>query len=141
MLINLINLGYDKEMINDCLNKISIDNLDELKEKEKEKIRKKLERKYSESPDIFLITLDVIAGNLTIMTKAMKDIVNDTAGIVGKDEYRGDKKSTQLSAFLASQNNISKLVDKFGWTPSAKSKIRESQDAADVAKYLESLTK
>ena len=47
MLINLINLGYDKEMINDCLNHISIDNLDELKEKEKEKIRKKLERKYS----------------------------------------------------------------------------------------------
>ena len=47
MLINLINLGYDKEMINDCLNHISIDNLDELKEKEKEKVRKKLERKYS----------------------------------------------------------------------------------------------
>lgn len=47
MLMNLINLGYDKEMINDCLNHISIDNLDELKEKEKEKIRKKLERKYS----------------------------------------------------------------------------------------------
>ena len=47
MLMNLINLGYDKEMINDCLNKISIDNLDELKEIEKNKIRKKLERKYS----------------------------------------------------------------------------------------------
>lgn len=47
MLANLVNLGYDKEMINDCLNKISIDNLDELKEKEKEKIRKKLVRKYS----------------------------------------------------------------------------------------------
>ena len=45
--MNLINLGYDKEMINDCLNKISIDNLDELKEIEKNKIRKKLERKYS----------------------------------------------------------------------------------------------
>ena len=47
MLINLINLGYDKEMINDCLNKVSIDNLDELREIEKEKIRKKLSRKYS----------------------------------------------------------------------------------------------
>lgn len=47
MLINLINLGYDKEMINDCLSKVTIDNLDELKEKEKIKIRKKLERKYS----------------------------------------------------------------------------------------------
>lgn len=47
MLINLVNLGYDKEMINDCLNHISIDNLDELKEIEKEKIKKKLSRKYS----------------------------------------------------------------------------------------------
>ena len=47
MLMNLVNLGYDKEMINGCLNKISIDNLDELKEQEKEKIRKKLSRKYT----------------------------------------------------------------------------------------------
>ncbi len=47
MLMNLINLGYDKEMINDCLNRVNIDNLDELKYKEKEKIRRKLERKYS----------------------------------------------------------------------------------------------
>ena len=47
MLVNLINLGYDKEMVNECLNKITIDNLAELKEKEKDKIRKKLERKYT----------------------------------------------------------------------------------------------
>ena len=47
MLMNLINLGYEKEMINDCLSHISIDNLNELKEIEKNKIRKKLERKYS----------------------------------------------------------------------------------------------
>lgn len=47
MLINLINLGYDKEMINDVLDNISISNIDELKELEKNKIRKKLERKYT----------------------------------------------------------------------------------------------
>lgn len=47
MLVNLVNLGYDKEMINDCLSSIKIDNLDELKEIEKDKIRKKLSRKYS----------------------------------------------------------------------------------------------
>ena len=98
-----------------------------------------LEKKYSEIPDIFLITLDVIAGNLTIMTKAMKDIVSDEVGIVGKDNYRGDKKSTQLSAFLASQNNVSKLIDKFGWTPLGKSKIRENSDKQDVQKLLENL--
>ena len=47
MMVNLINLGYEKEMINDCLNSISLSNQDELKEIEKEKIRKKLEKKYS----------------------------------------------------------------------------------------------
>lgn len=47
MLVNLINLGYDKELINEVLNNIKIDNLDELKEIEKEKIRKKLSRKYT----------------------------------------------------------------------------------------------
>lgn len=47
MLVNLVNLGYEKEMINDSLNHIKIDNLDELKEIEKEKIRKRLSRKYS----------------------------------------------------------------------------------------------
>ena len=47
MLINLINLGYEKEMINDCLTNLTIDNEEELKKKEEEKIRKRLERKYS----------------------------------------------------------------------------------------------
>ena len=47
MLMNLINLGYEKEMINEVLSHIHIDNLSELKEIEKEKIRKKLSRKYS----------------------------------------------------------------------------------------------
>lgn len=47
MLVNLVNLGYEKEMINDSLNHIKIDNLDELKNIEKEKLRKKLSRKYT----------------------------------------------------------------------------------------------
>ena len=47
MLINLVNLGYEREMINDSLNHIKIDNLVELKNIEKEKIRKKLSRKYT----------------------------------------------------------------------------------------------
>ena len=47
MLMNLINMGYEKEMINECLSNITINNQDELKEKEIIKIRKKLERKYT----------------------------------------------------------------------------------------------
>lgn len=46
MLINLINLGYDKEDIIECLDKINLNN-DILKEKEKEKLLKKYSRKYT----------------------------------------------------------------------------------------------
>ena len=47
MLINLINLGYETSDINYCLMNINVDNQDELKEKEKEKLYKKLSRKYT----------------------------------------------------------------------------------------------
>lgn len=47
MLINLINLGYELSDINVCLIDIKSDNQDELKEKEKLKLYKKLSRKYS----------------------------------------------------------------------------------------------
>ena len=47
MLVNLVNIGYDRELINSCLSNISFDNIKELKELEEKKIRKKLERKYS----------------------------------------------------------------------------------------------
>ena len=46
MLINLINLGYETSDINYCLSNIRVDNQDELMEKEKEKLYKKLSRKY-----------------------------------------------------------------------------------------------
>ena len=45
MLINLINLGFDKELINSCLNKIYFDDSNNLL-KETEKIRKKYSKKY-----------------------------------------------------------------------------------------------
>ncbi len=49
MMINLLNLGYEREMINDILEKVTLSNEDELIKKEEEKIRKKLKRKYSGS--------------------------------------------------------------------------------------------
>ena len=45
MLVNLINLGYSKEDILECLNNIELDE-DTLKEKEREKLIKKYSRKY-----------------------------------------------------------------------------------------------
>lgn len=47
MMVNLTNLGYEKDMISTCLNSINIDNEEELEEKERIKLRKKLERIYS----------------------------------------------------------------------------------------------
>ena len=47
MIVNLVNLGYDRELVSVCVNNINIDNASELKELEERKIRKKLERKYS----------------------------------------------------------------------------------------------
>lgn len=98
-------------------------------------------KKHQEIPDVFVLSLDVLAGNLTIMTKAMKSIAYEGGDIVGKDNYRGEKKSTQLSAFLAAQQNVLKILNSFGWTPIGKSKIRENNDAADVQKLIENLTK
>ena len=46
MLNNLINLGYLKEDINHCLENINSNNQEELKNKEKEKLYKKLSHKY-----------------------------------------------------------------------------------------------
>lgn len=46
MLVNLINLGYETSDINYCLSDIKSDNQSELKEKEREKLYKKLSRKY-----------------------------------------------------------------------------------------------
>lgn len=47
MLVNLVNLGYEKEMINDSLCNVTISNQDELRKKEEEKLRIKLSRKYT----------------------------------------------------------------------------------------------
>ena len=49
MLVNLVNLGYERDMINDCLSNITFNNQNELKKKEEEKIRLKLSKKYEGS--------------------------------------------------------------------------------------------
>jgi len=98
-----------------------------------------VEQKHQEIPDIFIASLDILAGNLTIMTKAMKSLVYENGHLVGKDNYRGEKKSTELSAFLAAQNNVIKIISAFGWNPLGKSRIRENTSKEDAAKLLENL--
>ncbi len=47
MLMNLINLGYEREMINECLSHVYLSNQSDLRNKEEEKLRIKLARKYT----------------------------------------------------------------------------------------------
>lgn len=95
--------------------------------------------KYTEIPNHFVVSLDVLAGNLVIMNKALTSLTSGQVGLVGQDAYRGEKKSTELTAFMAAQTNVMKILGIFGLTPLGKSKIRENADAADVAKYMEKL--
>jgi len=95
--------------------------------------------KYGEVNESFLVSLDLLALNLDVLFKSVDEM--KSKGMTENDKYRGEKKSGAMQAFFNSQNYIHKLIASFGFTPAAKSKIRENQDAADVAKYLENLTK
>ena len=103
-------------------------------------ISKELVKKNGDVPDVYVVSLDILAGNLVIMTKAIQNISTDADGIVGKDNYRGEKKSTSLSAFLAAQTNVIKILNSFGWTPAGASKIRSSQQEVNIKEAIEALT-
>lgn len=99
-----------------------------------------LVEKFGEIPEVYVVSLDILAGNLLIMNKAITNIATDADGIVGKDNYRGEKKSTSLSAFLAAQTNVLKILNSFGWTPSGAAKIKNTDKEINVEQFLESLT-
>ena len=95
--------------------------------------------KYGEVNESFIVSLDLLAMNLEILFKSMDEMKEK--GMSETDKYRGEKKSGALQAFFNSQNYIHKLIASFGFTPAAKSKIRENTEEADVKKFLEGLTK
>lgn len=98
-----------------------------------------LVEKFGEIPEVYVVSLDILAGNLLIMSKAITNIATDADGIVGKDNYRGEKKSTSLSAFLAAQTNVLKILNSFGWTPSGAAKIKDNKEV-NIEEFLEKLT-
>ena len=99
-----------------------------------------LVEKHGDIPEVYVVSLDILAGNLVIMHKAITNIATDADGIIGKDNYRGDKKSTSLSAFLAAQTNVIKILNSFGWTPAGAAKIKNSDKEINVEEFLEKLT-
>lgn len=98
-----------------------------------------LEEKHSEIPEHYIVSLDMLALNLEVLFKSVDEL--NEKGMTETDKYRGEKKSGALQAFFNSQNYIHKILGFFGFTPAAKSKIRENSDKADVQKFLEELTK
>lgn len=94
--------------------------------------------KYGEVNESYVVSLDLLALNLDVMFKAVDEMREK--GMTENDKYRGEKKSGAMQAFFNSQNYIHKLIASFGFTPSSKSKIRETQTSADIARYLEGLT-
>lgn len=96
-----------------------------------------LDEKYSGVPDGYIVSLDLLAMNLKILFASMEEIKEK--GMTDTDKYRGEKKSSAMQAFWAAQNYIHKILASFGFTPAARSRIKENQDKADVQKFLETL--
>lgn len=98
-----------------------------------------LQEKYGEIPESFVVSLDLLAFNLDVLFKSIDEMKDK--GMTETDKYRGEKKSGAMQAFFNAQNYIHKILASFGFTPAAKSKIRENTDKQDVQKFLENLTK
>lgn len=95
--------------------------------------------KYGEINESFIVSLDLLAMNLEVLFKSVDEMKEK--GMSETDKYRGEKKSGAMQAFFNSQNYIHKLIANFGFTPAAKSKIRENTEEGEVKKFLENLTK
>ena len=95
--------------------------------------------KYGEVNQSFIVSLDLLALNLEVLFKSVDDMKEN--GLKKTDKYHGEQKSSSMQAFFNAQNYIHKLIASFGFTPAAKSKIRENTDKQDVQKFLEELTK
>lgn len=98
-----------------------------------------LVEKYGEVNQSFIVSLDLLALNLEVLFKSVDDMKEN--GLKKTDKYHGEQKSSSMQAFFNAQNYIHKLIASFGFTPAAKSKIRENTDKQDVQKFLEELTK
>ena len=98
-----------------------------------------LTEKYGEVPDGFIVSLDLLVFNLEVLFRSIDDMKEN--GVKKIDKYHGEQKSSSMQAFFNSQNYIHKILSNFGMQPMSKSKIKDNQDALDVKKYLEDLTK
>lgn len=95
--------------------------------------------KYSEIPDNFIISLDLLATNLEIMVKSSEEISKDN-GMVDKDKYHGQKKSAPLQTYFQAQGYVNNILSNFGLTPMSKSKMKQNTQEINVDDFLQNLT-
>ena len=94
---------------------------------------------YNDIPDTFIISLDMLAQNVSIMNEAYKAMKDN--GLCDKDKYHNiTKANAYTNAFFTAQTRVSNILSQFGFTPSSKSKIRKNKEEVNIQAFLEELT-
>lgn len=101
-------------------------------------IANSLIEKYSEIPDKFVISLDMLANMIGIMNKAYDQI--ETEGLCKDNKYFGKQQSAALNTYLNAQNYVAKLIAGFGLTELSASKIKATKQEINPEDFLNSLT-
>lgn len=94
--------------------------------------------KHGDIPDQFIISLDLLAKNLSIMVQACLDMKEK--GITDDDRYHGKKKSAPLQTYFQAQGYVNSILSNFGLTPSSKAKIKQSQNEVNIQEFIDNLT-
>lgn len=102
-------------------------------------ISNSLEEKYTDIPEGFIISLDLLANNLEIMVKSAEEM-SKKDGLTDDDRYHGKKKSAALQTYFQAQGYVANILSSFGMNPMSRSKMKQNQEEVNVEDFLEKLT-
>lgn len=93
-------------------------------------------KEYGKLDDAYLLSFDMIADNYDILIQARDDI--RAHGLRQVDSKSRESKNDSIQIFNTAQSNISKLINQFGKTIMAKSKIKQSasEEESPIDKFL-----
>lgn len=89
-----------------------------------QKLENTLKKEMGELPESFDVQFALLADALDLYVKSKKEI--DDKGILVKDSRGGLVKNPAISSYNSSALFIEKMLNQFGLTRMAKSKMRES---------------
>lgn len=94
---------------------------------------------YNDIPDTFIISLDMLAQNLSIMNDAYNNMKDN--GLCDKDKYHNvTKANAYTNTFFTAQTRVSNILGQFGFTPSSKAKIKKDKEDVNIQSFLDELT-